>query len=106
MSTFDKQKSAHEAKFAHDKEADFKIMARRNKLLGLWAAEHFGISGDDAAAYAKEVVVSDFDRPGDEDVFEKVQGDFHSRGVEMSDHRIRREMEDLLTLARDQITSA
>ncbi len=103
MSTFDKQQKAHEAKYAHDKETEFKIMARRNKLLGLWAAEHFGLSGDAAEAYAKEVIASDFDRPGDEDVFEKVDADFKERGVEMSEHRIRREMEELLETARDQI---
>jgi hypothetical protein len=103
MTTFDKQEKAHEAKYAHDQETDFKVMARRNKLLGLWVAEQFGLSGDEAAAYAKEVVISDFDRPGDEDVFEKVDGDFKAKNVEMSEHRIRRHMEELLIEARDQI---
>ncbi len=103
MTTFDKKEKAHESKYAHDQETEFKIMARRNKLLGLWAAELFDLSGDDADAYAKEVVISDFDRPGDEDVYEKVDGDFKTRGVEMSEHRIRRQMEELLQEARQQV---
>ena len=103
MTTFDKQEKAHEAKYAHDQETEFKVVARRNKLLGLWAAEQFGMNEAEAEVYAKEVVVSDFEKPGDEDVFEKVQGDFQAKGVEMSDHRIRREMEELLQTARDQI---
>jgi len=103
MTTFDKQEKAHEAKYAHDQETEFKVVARRNKLLGLWVAEHFGLSGEEAAEYAKEVVIADFDRPGDEDVFEKVDGDFKAKDVEMSEHRIRRQMEDLMLVARDQI---
>ena len=75
MSTFDDRQQAFEAKFAHDAEMQFKAEARRNKLLGLWAAELMGKSGDAAAAYAIEVVKSDFEEAGDEDVFRKVSGD-------------------------------
>ena len=75
MSTFDDRQQAFEAKFAHDAEMQFKAEARRNKLLGLWAAELMGKSGDAAAAYAIEVVKSDFEEAGDEDVFRKLSGD-------------------------------
>ena len=75
MSTFDDRQQAFEAKFAHDAEMQFKAEARRNKLLGLWAAELMGKSGDEAAAYAIEVVKSDFEEAGDEDVFRKLSGD-------------------------------
>ena len=103
MSSFDKRKDAFENKFAHDEELRFKAMARRNKLLGLWAAEHLGKSGDDAKAYATEVVRADFEEPGDEDVFRKVRSDFDAAGVTQSDHQIRRQMEDLLAAAVAQI---
>ena len=75
MSTFDDRQQAFEAKFAHDAEMQFKAEARRNRLLGLWAAELMGKSGDEAAAYAIEVVKSDFEEAGDEDVFRKLSGD-------------------------------
>ncbi len=75
MSTFDKREKGFESKYVHEQEIAFKAMARRNKLLGLWAAEKMGLAGEAAAAYAKEVVKADFDEPGDEDVFRKVFGD-------------------------------
>lgn len=103
MSSFDKRKDSFENKFAHDEELRFKATARRNKLLGLWAAEKFGLSGDDAEAYAKEVVKSDFEEPGDEDVFRKVRGDFDAKGVEQTDHQIRRTMDELMGEAVAQI---
>jgi hypothetical protein len=105
MSTFDDRKKGHENKFVHDQELEFKIMVRRNKLLGGWAAELMGKTGDDADAYAKEVVIADMEEKGDEDVFRKLRGDFDSQNIEMSDHRIRRQMEELLAVARGQITS-
>jgi hypothetical protein len=80
-------------------------MARRNKLLGLWAAEKLGMSGDEAEAYARSVVKADFEEPGDEDVFRKVRGDFDAKGVEQSDHQLRRTMDELLQKAVDQIQS-
>ena len=75
MTSFDERQKAYESRFAHDEELRFKAMAPRNKLLGLWAAERLGRTGPDAEAYAKEVVRSDFDEPGDEDVYRKVRAD-------------------------------
>ena len=103
MSTFEDRERAEEAKYAHDSALQFKVMNRRNKLLGLWAAELMGMSGDAADAYAKEVVVSDFDRPGDDDVREKVENDLAAKGLEVSDHRVRKEMDRLLEEARAQV---
>jgi len=102
---FDKREKSFEAKWAHDEELRFKTYARRNKLLGLWAGAEMGIIGPAADAYAKEVVVSDFERAGDEDVFEKVRRDFDARGIAISDHLIRRKMEELLEVAKRQIES-
>ena len=103
MSSFDKRQEGFERKFAHDEEMKFKAEARRNKLLGLWAAELMGLSGDDAAAYAKEVVKADFEEPGDEDVFRKVRQDFDAKGVDQSDHQLRRTMDELMQTAIDQL---
>lgn len=103
MSGFNKRKKEAEDRFKHDQDLEFKANARRNKLLGLWAAELMGMSSDDAVAYAKEVVVSDFDRPGDDDVREKVENDFVAKGLEVSDHRVRKEMDRLLEEARAQV---
>ncbi|MEO1141451.1 MAG: DUF1476 domain-containing protein [Pseudomonadota bacterium] len=103
MSSMDERGDAYEKKHAHDAEMQFKAEARRNKLLGLWAAEKLGKSGDNADEYAKEVVRSDFDEPGDEDVFRKIRQDFDNAGVDQSDHQIRRTMEELLVTAMDQI---
>jgi hypothetical protein len=102
---FDKREKSFEAKWAHDEELRFKTYARRNKLLGLWAAAEMGIIGPAADAYAKEVVVSDFERAGEEDVFEKIRRDFNARGVAISDHLIRRKMAELLEMAKRQIES-
>jgi hypothetical protein len=103
MTTFDKRKDAFEQKFAHDAELQFKAGARRNKLLGLWAAGLMGKSGADADEYAKTVVAADFQEAGDEDVFRKIRGDFDAAGVAQSDHQIRRTMEELMAKAIDQI---
>ncbi|GGD18369.1 hypothetical protein GCM10011335_21550 [Aureimonas glaciei] len=92
-----------EARYAHDQELRFRIEARRNRLLGLWAAEKLGKTGDDAASYAKEVVASDFEKAGEEDVFEKVRRDFDAAGVTQSDHQIRRTMAELLLEAEKQV---
>ena len=98
----DREKAA-EAKWAHDEDMRFKVNARRNKLLGLWAAGEMGISGSAADDYAKEVVKADFEEAGEEDVFRKVRRDFDAKGIARSDHIIRKQMEELLTLAGDQI---
>jgi hypothetical protein len=103
MSEFDKREEGFEKRFALDEEAKFKAMARRNKLLGLWAAEKLGLSGPDAEAYAKEVVMADFNEPGVNDVFTKIRKDFDAKGVTESDQQIRRNMEQFLAQAVAQI---
>lgn len=105
MTGFDDRKKAAESKFALDSEKEFKAQARRNKLLGLWLAGQMGLSGADADAYAREVIAADFDEPGEEDVFRKVMADVQAKGLDISEHRIRREMADLLVEARSQIAS-
>ncbi len=103
MTTFDQRKDAYENKFAHDEELRFKATARRNKLLGLWAAEKLGKSGADADAYAKSVVVADFEEAGEEDVVRKVKNDFTLAGVAVTDIEIRTVMTELLIKAADEI---
>ncbi|WP_417515596.1 DUF1476 domain-containing protein [Minwuia sp.] len=103
MSGFDDRKKAAESKFALDGEKEFKAQARRNKLLGLWLAEQIGLTGDDADAYARQVVASDFEEPGDEDVFRKVWADVQANKLDLSEHRVRRQMQELLEQARAQI---
>jgi hypothetical protein len=103
MTTFDKRQEGFERKFAHDEELRFKATARRNRLLGLWAAEKLGLSSSDAEAYAKEVIRADFAEAGDEDVFRKIKADFSSKAVTQSDHQIRRTMDELLAKAIEQI---
>ncbi len=103
MTSFDDREKAYEKKFAHDAELKFKASARRNKLLGVWAAEKMGMTGDDIDHYAKGVVLADLEEPGDEDVFRKVRGDFDDAGIDQSDHQIRRTMEELMDEAVAQI---
>jgi len=103
MTTFDKRKDDAEAGYKHTQEIEFKANARRNKLLGLWAAEQMGISGEDSAAYAKEVVVVDFNRPGKQDVLEKVHKDLTDKGLDISEQQVRKEMDEFLEVARKQI---
>lgn len=105
MATFDDRQKGFEQKYKHDKELEFKINARRNKLLGLWAAKEMGIPDSEADAYAKTVVLADFEKPGDDDVVQKIIGDFKQKGVEMSEHRVRKHMTDLLATARQQVIS-
>jgi hypothetical protein len=99
MTTFDKREEGFEKQFARDEELRFRATARRNRLLGQWAAAKLGLSGAEADAYAKEVVVSDFEESGDDDVFRKVRKDFDAKGVAESDHQIRRTMTDLMEKA-------
>jgi len=105
MTTFDKREEGFEKKFALDEELKFKAMARRNKMLGLWAADKLGLTGDAAQAYAKEVVLADFGEAGTQDAFQKVRKDFDAKGVAQSDHQIRRTMDELLQQAVAQIKS-
>src|SRR6187455_2415281 len=102
MTTFDKREEGFEKKFAHDEELRFKATARRNKLLGLWAAEKLGLKGPDADAYDKEVVMADFEEAGEEDVFRKVRNDFDAKTVTASDQEIRKAMVDLMATAIEQ----
>ena len=106
MTSFDDREKAYEKKFAHDAELKFKASARRNKLLGLWAAEKMGMTGDDVEHYAKGVVLADLEEPGDEDVLRKVRSDFDDAGIDQSDHQIRRTMEELMDEAVAQIEGA
>jgi hypothetical protein len=103
MAQFDDRQKAFEEKYAHDTELQFKVNARRNKLLGLWAAEQMGMKGDAATNYAKAVIESDFEQTGDEDVFRKVMGDFKAKKIDVSDHRLRKRMDELLQEARKQL---
>ncbi len=103
MAGMDDRKDAFEKKFAHDAELVFKATARRNKLLGLWAAEKLGKAGAEADAYAKSVVMADFEEAGDDDVLRKVKADLLAGGAEQSDHQIRRTMDELMATAIAEI---
>jgi hypothetical protein len=105
MAQFDDRAKAQEAKFARDGELRFKAEARRNKLLGLWVAEQMGLSDEHARDYATEVVASDFQEAGDEDVFRKVSGDLKAKGASVSDDMIRKKMAELVAVAREQVLS-
>jgi len=100
--TFDKREEEFEKRFAHDEELRFKAIARRNKMLGSWAAEKLGLSGADTDAYAKEMVMTEY-AEGDHDVFKKIRRDFDAKGVVQSDHQIRRTMDELLEQAIKQV---
>ena len=103
MTQFDKREEGFEKKFALDSEQKFKAEARRNRLLGMWAAEQLGITGDAAAAYAKEVVAADFEEAGDSDVLRKVAGDFKAKGIAITDAQIRVKMDELMATAAMQV---
>jgi hypothetical protein len=103
MTTFDDRKDAFERKFAHDEELRFKATARRNKLLGLWAAGQIGQSGAEAEAYAKSVIMADFEEAGDEDVLRKVRKDLEASGKNVSEGELRRTMDELMARAVEEI---
>jgi len=102
---FNDREKGFEAKYQHDEETRFKINARRNKLLGLWAAEKMGLGGADADAYAKEVVIADFEEAGDDDVLRKVLGDLTAKGIGVDERAVRKEMDALMATASEQIIS-
>lgn len=102
MTTFDDRKDAYENKYAHDKEAEFKIIARRNKLFGLWAAEQMHLKAEAREDYAKEVVAADFEEPGDGDVVRKVKRDFDKAGLQMDEKEIQQELHKQHSIAREQ----
>jgi hypothetical protein len=99
MTTFDKREEAFERQFAHDEELKFKATARRNKLLGLWAAEKLGLRGAEADSYALALVMSEFEASGEHDVARKIRKDFDAKGVAQSDHQISRTMNELMAKA-------
>lgn len=103
MTTFNDREKGFESKFALDQAQEFKAVARRNKLLGLWAAEKMGLSTESAEDYARAVVRADFEQPGEEDVFRKVAGDFKGAGLSVSESEIRSKMDELGSIARDQV---
>ena len=83
----------------------FRIQNRRNKLLGIWAAELMGLSGGEAESYIKDVIMSDMEKPGDDDVHDKVYADLHAKNIDLSDHRLRKQMDELLQVAHDQVVT-
>ena len=103
MSSFDKREEGFEKKFAMDEESKFKAMARRNRLLGMWAAEKLGITGDAATAYAKDVVAADFEQPGENDVVHKVTRDLTAKGIAITEPQLRARMDELLEQAIQQV---
>ncbi len=103
MSSFDKRGDSFENKFAHDEALQFKATARRNKLLGLWAAEKLGKSAAEAEAYARSVVSADLEETGEDDVFRKIRADLDAAKVAQSDHQIRRTMDELMAKAIDEV---
>ena len=103
MTTFDDRERAFETKYARDEEMQFRIIARRNRLLGEWAGRLMGLSDEESSSYAKDVVRADFEEAGDEDVIRKVLGDLTSAGVEADEARIREALEHKTVEARRQI---
>lgn len=102
MTDLNDREKAFENRFARDAELQFKVTARRNRLLGHWVAEKLGLTTEEADAYAKEVIAADFEEVGEEDVYRKVAGDLAAKGVDVSEHEIRRAMEDKMVEARRQ----
>ena len=105
MTEFNDREKAFEAKFKLDEELRFKATARRNRLLGVWAGEQMGLNESEADAYAKEVVKSDFEEPGDDDVLRKVLADLQGKGVDTSERQLRKHMDELMNVAVEQVQS-
>jgi hypothetical protein len=103
MTTFDKREDAFELQFAHDEELKFKATARRNKLLGLWAAEKLGLKGAEADSYALSIVMVEFEETGEHDVARKIRKDFDAKNVDQSDHQIARHMNEFMAKAVSDI---
>jgi hypothetical protein len=106
MTTFDEREKSFENKYQHDQEIQFKVHARRDKLVGLWAASRLGLSGAAAETYARDVVVSDLENPSDEDLVAKILKDFQAKGVSASAAEIRKELEHKLPIAKQQVLQA
>ena len=103
MATFADREKQFETKYSHDEELRFKVQARRNRLFGEWAGAQWGLEGEDLKAYGRTVVESDFERPGDDDVLEKVLADLQAQGIETDARRLRNRMEELLQEAKTQV---
>ena len=104
MSGFDDRKKGMEAKHVHDEQVKFKASAKRNKLLGLWAAEQMGMDGEEAERFAKEVIHSDFEEPGDDDVLRMVEGALAKHGIEITSTQLRAEMDRLMTKVMEELS--
>lgn len=105
MTTFDDRERQEETRFKHDQELTFKARNRGNKLFGLWVAGQLGLSGEAAQDYAKEVVMADFELPGDNDIFDKVNADLAAKSIEMSQHLLRKHLFECRDIALQQIKS-
>jgi hypothetical protein len=105
MTTFDDRERGEETRFKHQQELAFKARNRGNKLFGLWIAEQIGLAGDEAQSYAKDVVIADFEAPGDEDIFTKVRADLAAKSVDVSDHLLTKHLQEFRQLAAEQIRS-
>ena len=104
MAMFDERERGEETKYKHDLELGFKIRNRRNKLFGLWIAQtYLGLSGDEAGAYAKEVVMADFELPGDDDMLGKVKADLEKASQSVSDHSLQKHLKEFEAAARQQV---
>jgi hypothetical protein len=103
MTTFDDRKRQEETRFKHDQELAFKARNRGNKLFGLWVAEQLGLSGEAAQSYAKDVVIADFEAPGDDDIFTKVKADLEAKSIAISDHLLIKHLQDYRQVAAEQI---
>lgn len=103
MTTFDERERAFENQYQHDQDLLFRIRARRDKLAGLWAADLLGLKGADADAYARQIVESDFGTVGPHDIHERLAKDLHAQGVDISDHRVDKELIHLLEVAAKQV---
>jgi hypothetical protein len=106
MTTFDKREEAFEQQFVHDEALKFKATVRRDKLLGLWAAEKLGLTGADAEAYANGIVIDDVEATGNHDIFGKIRKDFDAKGVSLSDHQIRRTIDELTARAINEVKAS
>ena len=106
MDKFEERQKAFEKKFEHDQDMLFRILSRRARLAGLWAAEHLGLKGEEAEAYAREIVQVDLDEPGHQDIVRRLRADFDGKAVDISNHRIEKELERLLDVATQQVKSA
>ncbi len=103
MPTFDERERHFETQYSRDQDLRFRVNARRNRLLGEWAAGQLGLSGEAVKDYARQVVESDFEKPGDDDVLQKVLGDLTAKGVDIDERRLRRRMEEMLETAKQQV---